>query len=543
MTDQRRFDAIFLGRESRTGVSEGLNVLFADLVRNLGTLGIPVAIFTTERHVQGLQAILRANGVNVEEVEIHPLIRGNKFLARVWPGLREKSKRVGWRTRISRWLISAFRTDRFAARVAWLLDGNLLTLPLKLLWLLAMAVFGAAALAAAGVFGLLGLIAYSGLRLAKKLAPVVARVVPKVLRTPDGEPLAIRRHHIPMWINRFRLAVYEQLYYRESLHFAQTLKSRRDVRTCFFFSAFEGYVVEALGSSKKKLVVFPDAVSAVFPTRFPVDRYSRNLIASVATSVRNADALVCYSNYVRDRQLMRFLPSLAADKRVEVIPQGFFLGKSLSAPASIKDLNKLVKEVVGGPIERGELQFDSFDYVLYPSVDRPHKNTLTLLKAIEHLVRDHQVNIKLITTSHGATADLQAYIQRRHLHREIIFMPMLSIEKLNSLIEGALAVVHPSLAEGGDIFNFSRAASHDCPALLSDIEVAREMFERHGIRKAVYGEWLFNPTSPKQLARKILAVRASRSDFVKEQKQALQSLSSYSFEDMAQRYYDLYRSL
>lgn len=541
MTSLRRFDAVYTARESNSGVSEGLNVLFADLIRNLLGLNIPVAIFTTQRHVAGLKAVLRANGVEERSVEIHPLMRGSQFLDKVWSGL-PPAKRIGLRARMSLRLASAFKVERLAARMAWLLDGSAVTLPLKLLWLALASLAGLAFLGAAGVAFIAVSLLYAGYRLLPRVARLGVRAASKFFRRRNGEPLVITRHHIQEGLNKFRRMVYEQLYWRESTQLAAALSARREIDTCFFHNAFEGHLIKALGQSKKKLVVFPDVVPAVFPTRYPF--FNRDIFATIATSIRNADAVICYSNYVRDQQLMRFLRSSATGKRVEVIPQGFFLGKTASKSSSVRELNGLVKEVVPGTMShRGELQFGCFEYVLYPSVDRPHKNTLTLVRAVENLVRTHQVNIKVITTSHFATDELRSYIEERHLEREVIFMPKLSIERLNSLIEGALAVVHPSLAEGGDIFNFSRAASHDCPAILSDIEVAREMFDRHGIGPSIYGRWLFNPVSAKELAQKILDVRARRAVYVAEQKEALRSLSTYSFEDMARKYYELYCSL
>lgn len=542
MSDRRRFNAVFAGRESRTGVSEGLNVLFADLIRSLVALGVPVAIFTTDRHVAGLAAILRANGVDEQAVDIQPLIRGSRVLNKVWSGLPEV-KRVGLRTRISQRLSAALRADRLAARVAWLLDGSTAMLPLKILWLLVAAIVGVLLVGMGSLLILAVSVFYVGYVLFRRGARIGTQVASKFIRNRNGEPLTVTAHHLRLWLDRFRPMVYEQLYKRESNQLAAALNARRDIGTCFFHNAFEGYIVGALSKAKKKLVVFPDAVPALFPTRYPLDRYARVQFASFATSIGKADAVICYSNFVRDRQLNRFLRGSVAGKRVEVIPQGFFLGRSASNASSVEELNRLVKPIAGGRRPQGELQFGSFDYVLYPSVDRPHKNTLTLLKAVEHLIRSRQANIKLITTSAGITDDLRNYIEKRHLEREVIFMPRLSIERLNSLIEGALAVVHPSLAEGGDIFNFSRAASHGCPAILSDIEVAREMFERHGIGPSTYRGWLFNPVSAKELAEKIIDVRARRAAYVKEQKEALRSLSTYSFEDMARRYYEFYCSL
>lgn len=532
------FNAVYVSREGSTGVSEGLNVLFADLVRSLLALEHPVRIFTTKRHVKGLEAVLQANDVDVSRVAIRTILRGGWLLRVGWPGGR-REKRGG---RLLRWLRTLrqwFAPRQVARFLAWFFDVPWFLLPFTLAAL-------ALVMGAAGIVGMVALVlaipgiflaaaAFVALRLSRRLAPVVYRKL-----HPDGKrpPKPSLRSLVGSLAPQFL----EELYRQESRHFGTALARVKDADRFFFCNAFEGYVLEAIGNAKKKIVVFPDAVGAVFPTRYPVNWYGNNVLRSAVASMRAADGIVCYSQYVRDFQLKKFLGPQVSDKKIEVIPQGFFIDRGTSEAGTIGELNKYVKGVLAPRSAFGEVQFGHFDYVLYPTVDRPHKNTLTLLRAVEALLRRRQANIKLVITSHGVSPDVADYIGENHLHREVLFMPSLPVEVLNKLITGALAVVHPSLAEGGDIFNFSRAASHDCPALLSDIPVAREMFERYGIGRETYRDWMFNPFNYLELAEKIGALQGRRAEVAAAQKAVLDRLSAYRFENMAQRYFDFVQS-
>jgi glycosyltransferase involved in cell wall biosynthesis len=104
-------------------------------------------------------------------------------------------------------------------------------------------------------------------------------------------------------------------------------------------------------------------------------------------------------------------------------------------------------------------------------------------------------------------------------------------------------MVHPSLAEGGDIFNFSRAVSAGVPALMSDIPVVTEMFSRRGIDRSQYHSWLFKPTDTIGLADLMDHAISNPEIYTTKQAKILEDLSSYGFPQMAARYYQLYMEL
>ena len=260
----------------------------------------------------------------------------------------------------------------------------------------------------------------------------------------------------------------------------------------------------------------------------------------LADSVRYASSLVCYSAHVANYQLKRFFADSIGNKPVHVIPQGFF---SSLASAGEQNQGKSIEFKIFFPeyceyIPNYDLS--EIVYVVYPSVDRPHKNILTLLRAVEHLLRHHHQNIKVISTSHVVSRDTVEFVCHHKLFLDVLFTGSLDEERLTELIRRAALVVHPSLSEGGDVFNFSRAVANGVPALIADTAVVREMFERYGFSESVYGSWLFPPADYMHLSVLIRRSLQERAALYKAQAALLQSVSAYDYTAMARRYLDAY---
>jgi hypothetical protein len=516
------FTIVYVWRQTRLGASEGLNVLLTDLIRGLAECQVPVRLLTTGRHLTGLRDMLEMNHISADSVEIAEMTGGSLFLAFKdrWleKRLRERGARLGVLARLKRSVRQGI--ERF---IGWFLDLTLANALFKLL--AGLAVF----LLSGVVFPLLLL-----LLVVRKIArylfrPVLRRIKPW-LATVKGIILSV--------------SLSERLYRIESQRFGQAVDRASFISSVFIPTAFEGSICSAI-TRKKKLIVFPDAVSLLYPTRFPGSEFQDLLLASMHESVSGADGIVCYSEFVRDRQLLRFFAKASDGKPVAVIPQGFFVEDEFGERPDFSDrsLRRFIFNYFPdyGPLSH--VYFSEFSFIIYPTVDRPHKNTLTLLKAFESLLRERGRNIKLVLTSPGGVGDTLSFIRERKLHRDVLFVPALPIQVLNHLLERASVMVHPSLAEGGDVFNFSRAVSHGTPALLANIPVSREMFARNGFDEAVFGEWLFEPTDHTELAEKIDSILLGAWQPLPAQQRTLERLSAYRFSSMARRYNDVFQQL
>ena len=245
-------------------------------------------------------------------------------------------------------------------------------------------------------------------------------------------------------------------YRQECTEFAKELLSDETIERLFFINAFESELISKL-ENKKIIITFPDLVTTLFPSLYPLNAFMKNLGDCIANSVQLAHGVICYSQFARDTQLSRILDIQSSTTKIEIIPSGFYQ-QTHDEPITLENLNEELNSCVKnffpefGPMPK--IQFSEIEYILYPTVDRPHKNTCLLLQSTEELIRRKYLPIKLVLTGEGPISVTKEYIQSHKLHWDVIFMPELALDIFNRLLKKAALVVHPSLAEGGDIFNF-----------------------------------------------------------------------------------------
>lgn len=515
------FDVLFWIEPSDFGASEGLVVLLSDLIKGLSNISVKTRLHVSERHRYALSEGLRKNDVPFEHYEI--------CVYRVVPALlnngaksKPKSYRSYWP---SSWLwirrLEALLVYSVSRAGKWTLRVMLLALIVASTPLLPVILV---VLAAVGIRQILRWIG-GGLR---------GRAQAVVRQSSLLRSLSTR---FQGWRHKFVRRSYKAALVVERARLARAVNGSADVRRVFVPFCFCGAALAEI--DKPKIVVFPDVTPAIFPTRF-LGHFGKDQVANFSESVRWADSLICYSREIADNQLMQYFAQEAADKPVHVVPQGFFLTPAKEDPKP--EIMQFVNHFHGWCSYIPKYSLDEIDYVVYPSVDRPHKNVLTLLRAVEILLRRKQMNIKFVTTSHYVSPEAEAFIIKNRMFFDALYTTTLDSASLDGLIARARLIVHPSLAEGGDIFNFSRAVAAGVPALLADIPVVREMFDRWDIPKLTYEPWLFSATDAEALAELIARSINQRANIIVSQQDVHRRLLKYNFTAMASRYYDIYAS-
>jgi len=547
--DLKKMDIAYLGRVPIAHKSEGLNVLLCDTIRPLMSQGVDISIHTTYRHVSAIRQALEGNGIDMKnlKIDIYRVESILLILMGIFDSRGSKKndlKKNGFLSSIGQWMLGVAR-PLILDFLNWLLDFTHLNIAYKIpvfLVLIFIALFMAIILIAVALIFIVSLLVYKFFRF------FLNRIIFYLKRSPISRDFFLKLVHA----YRKKREIFQQslggyLYAQEQIRFAKSVNGNNAVKKLFFFTAFEGHAVEKFKGSS--LVVFPDIVTSLFPLRF-INSHNAALLKEMRLAIKNADTIVCYSEFVRDRQLRLIFPNEVLGKTVEIIPQGYFLSQSLSQISKYEASEQLnhyrsaianffPELLIAAPI----VDFTQFSYILYPTIDRPHKNTLTLVRAFSKVLRHKYKNIKLILTTPNPTADVKKFILDNRLHYDILFMPSVPIKVLDLLFEGAALMVHPSLAEGGDIFNFSRAAAVGTPALMADIPVVCEMFERKGISKDQYRNWIFDPIDANALAECIDEILINPSPVLASQKSIVQILSQYGFSDMANQYMKLYESI
>ena len=239
---------------------------------------------------------------------------------------------------------------------------------------------------------------------------------------------------------------------------------------------------------KPIIVAVPDIVYLDFPTIF--SREDSELIhahSGIEKTVRKADAVITYSNYVKDKHVVE--PGYQPEEKVHVIRHApmetreFITSQPQSTSSSIKFRSRLIirsyikrlasRITSSNSLYLQSLPFGEFDYLFVSSQTRPHKNHLNLLKAYEILLREKFINIKLIFTG-SFSLEMQNYIVQKKLHLDVLSLSDLPPKVHTAFYACAKLAIAPTLFEGGFPFIFSEALSVGTPVMMSDIPVVRE---------------------------------------------------------------------
>lgn len=266
---------------------------------------------------------------------------------------------------------------------------------------------------------------------------------------------------------------------------------------------------EVQGLKAPKLICIPDMVFSEFPVGFA--RYGetpRLTYRAVHLTLSHPAHFVTYSE--------RTKWSVAVDRfgirpaSVSVVPHG---ANDLSAYIAISGFpdvgqteHNYKHSLVSLALRQHSRVFQQvgdhvdFPYLFYASQFRPSKNIIVLLRAYEELQRKRRFGRKLILTGNADSApEIKDFLSRTNLDNDVVFLPGLSTAQLAAAYSLADLAVNPSLSEGGMPFTFTEALSVGTPAVMSDIEVTREVLTEPHVLNAT----VFDPYDWRALADKI----------------------------------------
>ncbi|MEC2346206.1 glycosyltransferase [Paenibacillus barengoltzii] len=299
--------------------------------------------------------------------------------------------------------------------------------------------------------------------------------------------------------------LYQKVLDSELQRLIRLINKRNEIDVCFIPSM----VWPQIKNLKcKKVLASPDIVFYDFPTQF---HGVSDIHKRIRKSISAADSIICYSEYVKQHHLINICG--VEEEKITVIKHANVdmsehikvsksIDKYLSPVLNAKEIVKTYNNLHFYP---GDVLYKTdisrFDYLVYSSQFRPHKNIFNLIKAIKIINVDMQKNVKLVLTGNITYVDyIQKYIQENHLENDIFVFYDLPSEVLASINALAKCSVNPTLFEGGFPFTFSEAYSVGTPSIMSDIPVVRAEIPNRDLSEKM----LFNPFSPHSIADKIV---------------------------------------
>ncbi|HLD26757.1 MAG TPA: glycosyltransferase family 1 protein [Patescibacteria group bacterium] len=163
-------------------------------------------------------------------------------------------------------------------------------------------------------------------------------------------------------------------------------------------------------------------------------------------------------------------------------------------------------------------------FYIYVGNFYPHKNIENLIKAFAQL--NTQVQLVLLGPSDFFSARILQFIKRLKCDKKIILLNNPTDEDLVFFYKNALALIHPSFAEGFGL-PLLEAAYFNCPIVASDIPVFNEILDGHFIK--------FSPHDLNSIKNAIQQHIANPQKFNYQE-----LLKRFSFKKMAKETYILY---
>jgi glycosyltransferase involved in cell wall biosynthesis len=228
----------------------------------------------------------------------------------------------------------------------------------------------------------------------------------------------------------------------------------------------------------------------------------------------------CNSEHVRRNQLMKYIRHVDEGRtRVVYLP--------VNIPSSIHERIPAEADI------RARFAIDG-PYFFYPTQIRPHKNVLTLLKALKLLVDEGHSPKLVLTGSPEHVPEVDRYIQESSLGERVILARDVPEEALYALHAYAAATTVPTLFEGGFPWQALEAMVMGTPAILSSIEAVTERLAAFGI--PAEGLHLFDPFDATALAELMRNALTHRNEMVRRQASATEALLQHQWKDVAEAY-------
>lgn len=158
-------------------------------------------------------------------------------------------------------------------------------------------------------------------------------------------------------------------------------------------------------------------------------------------------------------------------------------------------------------------------YLFTPANTAPHKNHSVLLAA--HAAWGRKLPLVL---SGAGTESIR--------EEGVVALGYVDDPTYYAVLDGAWAVVMPTLAEGGGSFPMMEAMHRGIPVVSSDIPVLREMVEQRMDGRVIW----FDPDSPADLAAKLEDLHARYDEHLRVAREAVPRIRPRSWADVARDY-------
>lgn len=304
----------------------------------------------------------------------------------------------------------------------------------------------------------------------------------------------------------------------------------RDYSNAECFIPLIMYLDSVIGTEKQIFVPAHDMAVAEhyyeFIVKDPLNKFSYLDISYRAENLaRNGAVIFSNCKTVMHNQILKYIKNIKPENTsVVYLP--------VNIPGNIDDL-------IEEKVLRKRFKING-RYMFYPTQIRPYKNVSTLIKAFNIIKNDYKDLTLVLTGNPTDLPEVSDLINEFNLSDRINLVSSVTEKELYSIYKYAAAVPVPSIFEGGFPWQACEALFMNVPLVLTNIPIVKERIEFHNMTVENCGLELFDPYSEEELAKGLKNVLANRESAVKKQSLFREALLSYSWDDAAKMYYNLF---
>jgi len=271
---------------------------------------------------------------------------------------------------------------------------------------------------------------------------------------------------------------------------------------------------------KPTVVSIHDIQFVHFPKFFSIgQRWHREVFYK--NTVRGAVVVQASSEYIKQDFIKYFGVS---SKKIVVITDG---------------INKIFKkEIVPEHLQIIKNKYNLQDsFIFYPAQHWPHKNHLSLIRAINFLKQDKKIEVNLVLTGEKKKEASLVYkeIENLGLDKNIKMIGNIAFEDLPYLYKLATMVVIPSIHESNSLPAMESLAI-GCPVVASNIEPNIELNKNNSIT-------IFDKNDYKDMAEKIYLLLKNKSLLEEKAKDGRKLSDDFSWEKTAKNYISTFEKI
>ena len=278
------------------------------------------------------------------------------------------------------------------------------------------------------------------------------------------------------------------------------------------------------------LFTFIPEIKVLFEKVCPINQINEQVQNNLEEYVKLNSVFITGTSYIAQTQIEKY--TSAKKEQIKVIPYPQMLSEDYK------------EQIVEEKEFRNKYKIEA-TYFPYPSLNRPNKNFMLILKAL-NILKQKKFSIKFVTTGSISTIpENEAYVNKHHLENMIIQTGSMPQKDLYALYKYASLVVVPTIIEGPGIPQqvLEPLKIGGIPVICSKCLGCEESLESVGLSFETADLNWVDCDDAQGLADKICSVLSNPKEHIEKQKHIIDFYTKITWKDTAEKYLEIFKEL